>query len=178
MSVAWSSGFQGNTSDLQGVRETDSALWNSLVPRLMLTVLAVVICYQFRWDSVRFLTAELHLRLAALLGMTRERIAPDGVLWGGRVYNYVTACTFADVWCGAIPLLWDLRRPLPSNLARIGMLAIGLLGLNVLRLTLSDGLFTLGVPWLLAHDVIAGLAYFAVWVWLWNHAGWKTEQAT
>jgi hypothetical protein len=150
--------------------------WSSLVLRLCLTTAAVIVCYQFRWEAVRFLTSELQLRFEALLGLARFRLSPEAVLWKGHVYTYLTACTFADVWCGAIPLLWDLRRTWAGNLARVVSLAIGLLLFNVLRLTLSDVLYAGGAPWVIAHDVVAGFAYFAVWVWLWHHAGWRNDQ--
>lgn len=141
--------------------------------RALLAAVAVVVCYQFRWDLLRFLTAELNVRLDALAGVMLQRVSPDTVLWKGEAYRYVIACTFADVWCGAIPLVWNLRRSAAVNLARILVLGIVLIAFNVFRLSLSDVLFAAGIPWDLAHGVIGGLAYFAVFVWIWKHRSWR-----
>jgi hypothetical protein len=84
----------------------------------------------------------------------------------------VIACTFADVWCAAIPLVWDLRRALSRNLLTVFLLALALVLFNVVRLSASDVLFARGLPWWLAHDVLGGVAYFIVWTWVWEHRGW------
>ncbi len=144
-----------------------------IVLRFLLCALAVVLCYQFDWNWLRFLTSESQMRLDALLGMPHQRVAFDTVLWKGTLYQYVTACTFADVWCGAIPLMWNLRRRVWSNIGRAAMLALVLFVFNVIRLSFSNVLFNAGLNWDLAHNVVGGVCYFGVWVWLWNHAGWK-----
>ena len=149
-----------------------------LVVRVLLAALAVVICYQLRWDLLRFITLELNLRLDALAGVTLQRVSPDTVLWNGTTYRYVIACCFADVWCGAIPLIWDLRRTIRSNIARIVVFGIVLVAFNVFRLSVSDVLFANGIPWDFAHGIIGGLAYFAVFVWIWNRKSWRAFVAT
>lgn len=141
--------------------------------RALLAAAAVALCYQFRWDHLRFLTAGLNLRLDALAGVTLQRVSPDTVLWKGQVYRYVIACTFADVWCGAIPLVWDRSRTILRNVVRVLAIGIVLIAFNVFRLSVSDVLFAAGIPWDLAHGVIGGLAYFAVFVWIWKHRTWR-----
>ena len=141
--------------------------------RALLAAAAVVLCYQLRWDYLRFLTAELNVRLDALAGVSLQRISADTVLWKGEVYRYVIACTFADVWCGAIPLVWDCGRTVLRNLARVVIFGIVLIAFNVFRLSVSDVLFAAGVPWDAAHGVIGGIAYFAVLVWIWKHRPWR-----
>jgi hypothetical protein len=148
-----------------------------VVVRVSLAALAVVLCYQFRWEFLRYITSELNLRVDALAGITMQRLSADTVLWKGAAYNYVNACTFVDVWCGAIPLVWDLRRTISVNLARLAVFSFVLFAFNVFRLSLSDMLFAAHVPWPLAHDVTAGFAYFAVWVWIWNHRTWALHQS-
>ena len=112
------------------------------------------------------------MRLDALAGVFLQRIGPETVMFRGQVYRYVIACTFADVFCGAIPLLWDLRSTVLRNLALLAAFAVVLFAFNIFRLSLSDALFAHGVSWNLGHNVVSGFAYFAVWSWLWPHRGW------
>jgi hypothetical protein len=113
------------------------------------------------------------MRLDALLGMPHQRVAQDLLVWKGTLYQYVNACTFVDVWFGAIPLMWSLRRTVSANLGRAVALAAVLFAFNVTRLSFSNVLFNAGLNWDIAHNVVGGVCYFGVWVWLWNHAGWK-----
>ena len=134
--------------------------------RLALSACAVLLCYCLPWDGLRFLTSELNLRLDRLAGLSMQRLLYDTILWNGTVYRYVIACTFADVWCGALPLIWDGRRKFAANLLRSFLLGVLLLGVNALRLSFSDVLSAWGVPWLWAHGLVAGLWYYVVWEWV------------
>lgn len=144
-----------------------------LVVRVLLAAVAVVVCYQFPWHWLRFLISELNLRLDALAGVYLQRLSPDSVMWHGQIYRYVIACTFADVWCGAIPLIWDLRRSVSFNIGRVLLFGAVLIAFNAFRLSVSDVLFAFHVPWDYAHGIVGGLAYFAVWVWIWEHRSWR-----
>jgi hypothetical protein len=137
--------------------------------RALLAAVAVVVCYQFRWETLRYITSELNLRLDALVGVHWERLSFDAVLWRGQVYHYVIACTFADVWCGAIPFLWMLRRTLTENLSALAAFTAGLFAFNIFRLSLSDLLCAHGVSWNLGHNVVGGICYFLIWRWLMRH---------
>ncbi|HVO61663.1 MAG TPA: hypothetical protein VMT53_12045, partial [Terriglobales bacterium] len=95
----------------------------------------------------------------------------DAVMWKGVVYRYVNACTFVDVCFGSVPLLWNIRHSLVRNLSFMGTVALGMFCFNVCRLSFSDILFAAGVPWDVAHNVISGISYFLVWVWIWRHVG-------
>lgn len=150
------------------------------VVRAVLAALAVVVCYQFSWGPLRFVVSELNLRLDALAGVSLQRVSADTVMWHGQLYRYVIACTFADVWCGAIPLIWKWGGPPKpvllvwgNNLARILAFGVVLIAFDAFRLSVSDVLFAAGVPWDLAHGIVGGLAYFAVWIWIWNHRTWR-----
>jgi hypothetical protein len=134
--------------------------------RALLCALAVLICYQFRWEWLRYLTSEMNLRLDAVAGVHLQRLSADTVLWRGQVYQYVVACTFADVWCGAIPFLWDLRQTMSRNLLRLAAFTPALFAFNVLRLTLSDVLCAHGFSWNIGHNVVSGVSYFLIWSWL------------
>jgi hypothetical protein len=146
--------------------------------RVLLAGIAVAVCYHFEWRWLRFLTSELNLRCDWLAGIPIRRLGYDTVAWRGVVYRYEIACIFADVWCGSIPLLWRLGRTIPQNLARIAVFSACLFAFNVARLSLSDILFSAGLPWSLAHSALGGASWFAVWVWLWTDltrepATWK-----
>jgi hypothetical protein len=140
-----------------------------LLARFALVTVAVGICYCFHWRPLRFLTSEANLRLDLLAGIPLERLSYDTVTWKGVLYRYENACTFVDVWLGSIPLLWNLRRSIAQNLAFLALVALGLFTFNVFRLSVSDVLFAAGLSWELAHNVISGVAYFLVWIWIWEH---------
>jgi hypothetical protein len=50
----------------------------------------------------------------------------------------------------------------------MAVIAAAMFCFNVFRLSVSDVLFAGGLPWNLAHNVISGISYFLVWVWIWN----------
>ncbi len=137
--------------------------------RCLLATVAVVVCYQFRWDWLRYLTSEFNLRVDALLGVHWQRLTFDTVAWNGRVYTYVIACTMADVWCGALAFLWMIRRNIAENLLTLAGFTVGLFALNIARLSLSDFLCAHGASWNLGHNVVAGICYFLIWEWLLWH---------
>ena len=140
----------------------------ALLLRFALVAAAVGICYLLPWHWLEALTADFNTALDRILGIPWTRLSPDTVAWNGVVYEYVISCTFADVWCGAIPLVWNLRRSLLWNAGYLAVMAAGMFAFNIFRLSLSDYVFAMGVPWSLAHSVVSGIAYFSVWVWLWE----------
>jgi hypothetical protein len=140
----------------------------TLLIRFALAALAVAVSYCFHWEFLRFLTSEANLRLDLLAGIHLQRVSADAVLWKGVLYRYENPCTFVDVWFGSIPLLWNLRRSLTRNLAFMAAVAAAMFCFNVFRLSVSDVLFAAGLPWNIAHNVISGISYFVVWVWIWR----------
>jgi hypothetical protein len=144
-----------------------------LALRGVIAVLAVVASYHLSWHGLKFLTSELNLRLDNLAGLGLRRLSFDSVTWHGVTYRYEIACIFADVWCGAIPLLWDLRQSVARNLRTVAYFSIGLLAFNVLRLSVSDILFSWGVPWVWGHEALGGAAWFGVWAYLWTRGAWR-----
>lgn len=139
-----------------------------LAIRFALAALTVAFSYLFRWELLRFLTSEANLRLDLLAGIHLQRISGDTVMWKGVLYQYQNPCTFVDVWFGSIPLLWEARRRLAWNLGFMAAVAMAMFCFNVFRLSVSDVIFAAGVPWNLAHNVISGVSYFVVWVWIWS----------
>lgn len=149
-------------------------LWPTLLKRLPMVLVAVVICYQLKWDSLRYVTSEVVLRFAEWRGFHAERLGSDLISWNGELFQFGVACTFADVFCGAVPLVWIWRLGLVCNLMHVAGLAVALFTFNLFRDCLTDLIFSAGVPWIVADQVIGGAAYFAVWVcvarWLEFHS--------
>ena len=142
--------------------------------RLLLSAIAVVISHLFEWHWLRYVTSEANLQLDALAGLHLERITSDTVWWHGTVFRYLTACTFIDVWFGAIPLLWSLRRTVQQNLQFMFAFGVALFSFNVVRLSISDVFFNFGMPWWIAHDLLGAFAYFAVWCWIMKKRDWES----
>ncbi len=145
----------------------------SLVLRLVLSFVAVIICYRFDWLWLKTATASLNLRLDNLAGVPLQRLSADTVRIGTATFQYVIACTFADVWCAALALVWKTRDSIPRNLEYVAASSLGLFVLNVVRLTAADVLYAAGVNWSLAEGVIGGLAYFAVWLVILRRHAWN-----
>ena len=138
----------------------------SLVFRLILSALAVLACYQLQWDWLRSLTCDWNTRIDAVFGVYLHRVAFDTVLFRGQSYHYAVACTMADVFCGAIPLILDRKLGIRRNLILVAAFAVALVSFNVLRLSFSDVIFAWGLSWNWAHNVVSGVCYFIIWEWI------------
>ena len=125
--------------------------------------------HQFTWGWLRFVTSEVILRISTALGLTAVRISHDTILMRGELFCFVIACTFIDVFLGSIPLLWDLEKSLLNNILGLIAAAAVLFCFNVVRLEIGQILYLRGVSWTLAHEVMGGFAYLAVWLVLWRN---------
>jgi hypothetical protein len=134
----------------------------------------VVLTHQFALGWLRFLTSEAILRLSVSLGLATKRVSLDTIRVQGDLFRFVVSCTFADVLMGAIPFVWNFRKSISSNLSKVIGFAAGLFGFNILRLEIGQLLSACGSPWILADEVLGGVAYFAVWVVLvsWFSGNW------
>jgi hypothetical protein len=103
--------------------------------------------------------------------MPMLRVSRDVVSLRGQLFEYSVSCTFVDVFCGAIPLLWNRHRPAARNLLMVAEVAGGMFIFNIFRLTLGFLLYDHGVPWALGHEAMSGVAYFMVWLWLMRQLG-------
>lgn len=104
--------------------------------------------------------------MSKLLGMPMLRVSRDVVSLRGQLFNYTVSCTFIDVCCGAIPIIWNRQRGVAGNFLSITEFASCLFAFNIVRLTLGFALYDHGVPWALGHEAMSGVAYFMVWLWL------------
>ena len=146
---------------------------SQLVLRLVLSFFAVVVCYRFDWLWLKNITASLNLRLDHLAGVALQRVSVDTVRLGHESFQYVIACTFADVWCAALALVWNTRQSVARNLEFLVAFTAGLFLLNVVRLSAADVVYAAGMSWSLAEGVIGGLGYFAVWLVILRRHAWR-----
>lgn len=137
-----------------------------------LVALFVVVSHDLRWQWLRFATSEAVLRLSAVLGMDTARLSFDTIRVHRAQFTFVVSCTFVDVFLGSLPLLWDLRRSLLRSLSRLVVVGIMLFTFNILRLEIAQILYAHGVSWQIADGVIGGIAYFLVWIMIWQLRSW------
>jgi len=138
----------------------------ALAVRIVLAATFVIVCHQFDWILLRYVTAECVFRLSQFLKMDMVRPAADSVELNNIRFQFTVACTQIDVFCGAIPLIWNLAVPVRRNLAKLLVVFVCLFAFNTLRLQFGYTLFAHGVPWILAHDCIAGLNLFLIFLWV------------
>lgn len=141
--------------------------------RACLVALLVVISHELRWEWLRLLTSEAVLRLSALLGMDTARLSFDTIRAHETPVRFVVSCTFVDVFLGSLPLVWDLRRSLLRNCSRLVVAGTILFTFNVLRLEIAQVLYAHRVSWKVADGVLGGIAYFLVWLVIWQLRTWR-----
>ena len=78
-----------------------------------------------------------------------------------------------DAFFGAIPLLWRFSRSWHWDLGRLMALFAGIFLLNIFRLELGFVALFHGTPWWLAHECVAGVAYFCVFLFIMHESAWK-----
>jgi hypothetical protein len=131
--------------------------------QLLLVAAAVALCHCFQWTWLRTLTQSANLAFDSWFGVYMQPLSPTTITFQGLTYSYQVSCTFADVWCGLVPLLWFRGRSVISNVFWLMLWALGLFVFNVTRLSFSDILFAQGLPWWLAHSIFSGICYYFVW---------------
>jgi exosortase/archaeosortase len=140
--------------------------------RACLVAIFVVVSHELRWQWLRFVTSEVVLRLSATLGMDTARLSFDTIRVQETPFRFVVSCTFIDVFLGSLPLLWDLRRSLLRNCARLVVAGTILFAFNIIRLEIAQVLYARGASWEVADGVLGGIAYFLVWVVIWQLRTW------
>jgi len=140
--------------------------------RASLVAVFVVVSHELGWQWLRFLTSEAVLRLSSMLGMETARLSFDTIRVQETQFRFVIACTFVDVFLGSLPLLWDLRRSLLRNCSRLVVAGTILFAFNIVRLEIAQVVYVHGSPWEVADGVLGGVAYFLVWVVIWQVKTW------
>jgi hypothetical protein len=133
------------------------------INQLLLVAAAVALCHCFQWTWLRALTQDANLAFDSWFGVYMQPLTPTTITFHGLTYSYQVSCTFVDVWCGLIPLLWFRFQSVLWNVCWLMLWAVSLFAFNITRLSLSDILFAYGVPWWLAHGIFSGICYYLVW---------------
>jgi hypothetical protein len=101
------------------------------------------------------------------------RVGPRTAYFQGAYYQYSIACTLADAWCGAIPLVWKLRTGVLQNLRYIAGLAFLVFALNTVRQAILNLLQGAGLSWKPVHDVLAAATYLVIWLVIVRRGAWR-----
>ncbi len=148
---------------------------HELVVRVLLVPVFVGVCYLFDWNWLRGLTAATLVNISTALGIPMLRVNADLIRIAGISARIVVACTMIDAYFGAIPLLWKVNASWRENFVRLASLLPAVFVWNIVRLEAGFVALTWGVPWWLAHEVVAGLAYFVLYAFLLRERAWAAE---
>ena len=143
-----------------------------VVFRLALVPVFVAVCYLFEWWQLRAVTVTVLLKLSAILKVPMHRAGPDLVELGGVRMQFGIACTMVDAFFGAIPLLWRTSTRWRRSLAMLGPVFGGVFLLNISRLEFGFVAMHFGTPWWLAHECVAGVAYFCLFLFIMRERAW------
>jgi hypothetical protein len=149
---------------------------HSLAGRVLLVPVFVAACYLYDWSWLRVLTTVTLVQISAMLGVAMQRTAADVIRVAGISAQFVVACTMIDAFFGAIPLLWRTTVSWAQNLQRLSVVMVAVFGLNIVRLELGFIAMTKGVPWWLAHEVVAGVTYFCLYLYIVKERAWDLTQ--
>jgi hypothetical protein len=147
-----------------------------LIPRIMLVPVFVGVCYLLDWGWLRVLTTVTLVQISAALGIDMVRTNAVVVHVAGISAQFTVACTMIDAFFGAIPLLWRTQIFWAKNVLQLGAVFCGVFVLNIVRLEVGFIALTRGVPWWLAHEVVAGVAYFCLWQFIAGQRAWEPPQ--
>jgi hypothetical protein len=151
-------------------------LENKVTARVLLVPVFVAVCHLYDWSWLRVLTTVTLVQISSMLGVPMHRTGADVISVAGISAQFVVACTMIDAFFGAIPLLWRTTVSWSQNLLRLSVVLVAVFGLNIVRLELGFISMTKGVPWWLAHEVVAGVAYFCLYVFIIKERAWDQTQ--
>jgi exosortase/archaeosortase len=143
-----------------------------LTGRVLLVPVFVAGCYLHDWAWLRALTTITLVRISALLDIPMHRTGADMVTVAGLVAQFTVACTMIDAFFGAIPLLWRTTAVWSRNLMRLGVVLGAVFVLNIVRQEVGFIAISRGAPWWLAHECVAGVAYFCLYVFVMRERAW------
>ncbi len=143
--------------------------------RIGLAPILVLGCYQFAWLAWRRLNCSIFLTIAQAAGISVERLSDVTFASMGRLLRWDIACTGLDAFAGSVPLLWETERSIGWNVGFFAAYFMGLMAANQARLVLGMWLYESGVPWWLSHEALAGVCYFALFLWIARRRVWKAS---
>jgi hypothetical protein len=131
-----------------------------------LVALGAVVAHLLPWDGLRYATTSACVALSQAVGLHVVRLSATTFSLPGWPMEIRTSCTMIDLYLAAIPLLWVMGEGVRANLARALRFFAGLMALNLARLVAGFWLFARGMPWVLAHEVFAGVVMFGILEWI------------
>jgi hypothetical protein len=143
--------------------------------RIGLVPLFVAVCYRYEWRAWRALVSGAVIALLHAAGAPARPLSFDTFAFHGGNFQVAISCTALDVFCGSIPLLWQWQQPVSRNFRFFAAYFLGLSAINLARLVVGFLLYSQAVSWLLAHEVMSGVFYFAVFLWIARRRGWSTH---
>ena len=154
---------------------------HGLALRILLVPVFVAGCYLAgllldNWSWLRVLTTITLVQISAAIGIPMYRTDVDVITVAGVSARFVVSCTMIDAFFGAIPLLWRTNVSWLQNFARLGAVLGGVFVLNIVRLELGFIAMTRGAPWWLAHECVAGVAYFCLYLFIVREHAWDRHQ--
>jgi hypothetical protein len=139
--------------------------------RVALVPVFVALAHAFPWDAWRAWVAGAIVAVLDVLGAPVARLGPVLFDFDGSLYQVVVSCTALDAFFGTIPLIWRWQRPMRS-VVELACLLVVCSVVNLFRLVLGFVLYWGGVPWIFAHEVMAGVFYFAWFLWIARRRSW------
>jgi hypothetical protein len=149
---------------------------SGLAGRILLVPVFVAVCHLYDWSWLRVLTTVTLVQVSAVLRVPMLRAAADVISVAGISAQFVVSCTLIDAFFGAIPLLWRTTVSWAQNLLRLSAVLGAVFVLNIVRLELGFVAMTRGVPWWLAHEVVAGVTYFCLYVFIVREHAWDLRE--
>lgn len=155
---------------------------NNLAMRVLLVPVFVAGCYLIgfcfdEWSWLRTLTTYTLVQISAILGVPMYRTGTDMITVAGISARFVVACTMIDAFFGAIPLLWQIKVSWLKNVVRLTAVLGAVFVLNIVRLELGFIAMTRGAPWWLAHESVAGVTYFCLYLFIVHDRAWVQPDA-
>jgi hypothetical protein len=147
------------------------------VIRACLGLLLRWIALSFDWWALRGALARAVVSTLRPLRIAID--ARDGARFaiGAQLVDVTVPCTHIEVFALVAPLLWDRRRTGAENLVRLGGVGVAVLALALVRIDLAVVLLRAGVPWVVGHDVVLGVGYFALLALTLKAGAWTREAA-
>lgn len=167
------------------VRTTNAAVWQImedppevrrvLICRVLLVPVAVAVCYLYDWSWLRSLTTFALVEVSAIMQVPMHRVSFDLIDLNGLQFQFVISCTLIDAFCGAVPLLWRSQIGLFGNAVRLTVMLMAMFLINIVRLEVGFIALDRGVPWWLAHECVAGLTYFGLFIFIMRQRAWIND---
>lgn len=137
-----------------------------VILRWALVPIFVLLCYVFEWEHWRSLNCWIFVATSNALGVSMCQTGIHSFEWNGSHFEFATSCTMLDAFFGSIPLLWQRDLSVRANMLTLLSYFVCLTGFNFFRLHLSILLHTAGLPWFIAHELLAAISYFAIFLWI------------